>query len=84
MKCFLLEVPRIWIYNYCMVNEMREKVRAEQEQWIDDEISKVYWAFADDIGDESSEQLNEYLNGPFKVRLQSILWEDYKAYGEVK
>ena len=78
-----LEVPRKRADNICMMNEMRKKVRAEQEQWIDDEISKVYWAFADGIGDESSEQLNEYLNGPFKVRLQSILWEDYKAYIDV-
>jgi len=65
-----------------MMNEdtKHDYIKEEQESWIDGEISKVYWAFADDISDESGEQLDAYLNGPFKEKLQSILWEDYKAY----
>ena len=30
-----------------------DRVANEQEQWIDEEISKVYWAFADDLSDLS-------------------------------
>ena len=57
-----------------------DRVANEQEHWIDEEISKVYWAFADDLSDGSGEKLNDYLNGHFKTTLQSILWEDYQAY----
>jgi len=59
-----------------------ERVKMEQETWIEEEISKVYWAFADDLSDGSGERLNDYLNGPFKENLEKILWEDYQAYGK--
>ena len=59
-----------------------DRVRGEQEQWVDEEISKVYWAFADDLSDGQGEKLNDYLNGPFKTELQKLLWEDYESYGK--
>tara|TARA_Y100000310_G_C20386409_1_gene670641 strand:- start:152 stop:379 length:228 start_codon:yes stop_codon:yes gene_type:complete len=65
-----------------LMDKANARVAEEQEQWIDEEISKVYWAFADDISDGSGERLNDYLNGPFKTELQTILREEYEAYGK--
>ena len=66
-----------------MLNMKERQVREEQMRWINGEISKVYWAFADDLSDGSGELLNDYLEGEFKKKLEQILWDDYKAYGDV-
>ena len=59
---------------------MNEFIAEQQEMWVAEEIEKFYWAFADDLSDEGSAQLDMLLNGEFKDKLKKILAEDARCY----
>ena len=69
-----------WVNSLGELSENDETVLAEHESWVDENISKVYWNFRDTLSDESGEQMDEYLNSEFKMRMMKILWEEYKAF----
>ena len=52
----LLDVPLIWIYNNCMMNEKEIKT------WVEEASSEFYWNFRDDLDDESAELMKEELD----------------------
>ena len=67
-----------WVNSLGELSDKDEDVLAEHESWVDDNISKVYWNFRDELSDTSSEVMDEYLNSEFKMRMMKILWEEYK------
>ena len=66
-----------WVNSLGELSDKDEDVLAEHESWVDDNISKVYWNFRDELSDTSSEVMDEYLNSEFKMRMMKILWEEY-------
>ena len=70
-----------WCNDLGELSDSDEDVLSEQEQWVDGSISKVYWEFRDTLSDTSSERMDEFLNGRFKMEMMKILWEEHKAFG---
>ncbi len=58
-----------------------KEIKSEHIRWVDESISKFYWDFADDLGDESGERMNNLLNGEFRAKMLEILMDDWKSYG---
>ena len=69
-----------WANSLGKLSDKEEDFLSESESWVDDNISKVYWNFRDELSDTSSEVMDEYLNSEFKMRMMKILWEEYKAF----
>ena len=96
MLNLVLEVPPDSYDNICMMNKKYafddwvnslgelsdedESVLGEHEAWVDENISKIYWNFRDELSDTSGEIMDEYLNSEFKMRMMKILWEEYKTF----
>ena len=70
-----------WVNSLGELSDKDEDVLAEHESWVDDNISKVYWEFADTLSETSSEKMDEFLNSEFKMKMMKILWEEHKAFG---
>lgn len=70
-----------WVNGLGNLTDAQENFLSDSEVWVDEEISKVYWAFRDDISDVSGERLDAFLNGTFKKELMEILWEENKYFG---
>ena len=68
-----------WVNSLGELSDKDEDVLAEHEAWVDDNISKIYSNFRDELSDTSGEIMDEYLNSEFKMRMMKILWEEYKA-----
>ena len=69
-----------WVNSLGELSDKDEDVLAEHEAWVDDNISKIYWNFRDELSDTSGEIMDEYLSSEFKMRMMKILWEEYKAF----
>lgn len=67
-----LDVPRIRIYNNCMMNE------SEKRNWIQEGISEFYWKYRDDLTDEGGEQLMKELD-KLQIRMQKITQNEMSA-----
>ena len=78
----LLEVPSNLNYNNCMLDREEQIAEAREEhiKWVDGEISKFYWEFADDLSEHGSERMDKFLNGELKEKMLEILMDDYKAW----
>ena len=70
-----------WVNGLGELSGADEDVLNEQEQWVDENISKVYWEFRDTLSDVSGERMDEFLNGRFKKEMMQILWEEHKNFG---
>jgi hypothetical protein len=70
-----------WVVSLGELDDKDQDVLGEHESWVDDNISKVYWDFADTLSETSSEKMDEFLNGTFKMKMMKILWEEHKAFG---
>jgi hypothetical protein len=70
-----------WCNDLGQLSDKDEDVLNEQEKWVDESISKVYWEFRDNLSDTSGERMDEFLNGRFKMEMMKILWEEHKAFG---
>ena len=70
-----------WVNSLGELSDKDEDVLAEDESWVDDNISKIYWEFRDNLSDVSGERLDEFLNGRFKKEMMKILWEENKNFG---
>ena len=70
-----------WVNGLGKLSDHDEDVLSEHESWVDDNISKVYWEFADTLSETSSEKMDQFLNGKFKKEMMQILWEEHKAFG---
>ena len=70
-----------WVNDLGELSDKDQDVLNEQEQWVDENISKVYWEFRDTLSDVSGEKMDEFLNGRFKMEMMKILWEEHKAFG---
>jgi hypothetical protein len=54
-----LEVPRIWIYNYCMMNQKdKQVIMADVEQSMTD----LYWTYRDDLNDEGGKEMEKVVS----------------------
>jgi len=56
IKSNWLDLPPIWIYNYCMMNKKEESFWKMQ---IQESVSNLYWDFRDSLEDEGGERLKE-------------------------
>jgi len=70
-----------WVNSLGKLSDKDEEVLSEHENWVDGEVSKVYWEFRDSLSDVSGEKMDEFLNGRFKKEMMKILWEEYKCFG---
>ena len=70
-----------WVNGLGNLTDAQENFLSDSEVWVDEEISKVYWNFRDDISDVSGERLDNFLNGTFKKELMEMLWEENKHFG---
>ena len=70
-----------WVNDLGELSDHDELVLNEQEMWVDENISKVYWEFRDTLSDVSGERMDEFLNGRFKKEMMQILWEEHKNFG---
>lgn len=70
-----------WANSLGKLSDKEEEFLSESESWVDDNISKVYWEFRDNLSDVSGERLDEFLNGRFKKEMMEILWEENKNFG---
>lgn len=69
-----LAIPRIWIYNYSMLNK-EDKIVLMAD--IESKMSELYWEYRDDLTDEGGKRLEEELDY-LKTTLINIL-EKYPA-----
>ena len=47
-----------WVNSLGELSDKDEDVLAEHESWVDDNISKIYWEFRDNLSDVSGERLD--------------------------